>query len=211
MESFLTKYEWLRKVDAVCDLFIGVGASGARSPAELDIPALLEQVPEYHASLVPRVYPELIGTILKPKNAPAIVSFATALKQYLADFSERMDGGQPLICSFVLMTSEIFFGMDLLPLPFECAPALLSAAFSDGIEEELDYAEQMGIVGSLCSAQKGPVGALELGRMPIPNIIVKPSVPCDPSSMIYQYMGEKYDVPVIVLDTPYYSDDRAVK
>ena len=56
-DKAIEKYEYLRRVDAICDLITGVLATGAQTPEELGehLPGLLQMVPEYHASLVPKV------------------------------------------------------------------------------------------------------------------------------------------------------------
>ena len=69
-DKAVEKYDYIRRVDAICDLITGVLATGAQTPEELGehLPGLLQMVPEYHASLVPKVYPDLVEALLKPKN-----------------------------------------------------------------------------------------------------------------------------------------------
>ena len=211
MEDIRTKYEWLRKLDAVCDMFPSVIATGATTPAELDLPALLEQVPEYHASLVPQVYPEVIEAILKPKNSAAMSAHTVALKGYLGDLFKHLEEGKPVLNNFFTMTPEIFYGMDIVPLCYELVPIYLSAVFIDGVEEEIDAIEQEGFPNHLCSAQKSTAGAHGLGKLPLPDVLVKQGMPCDPSAMLFQYTAEKYNVPIVVVDAPYYTNERAFR
>ena len=211
MESSLTKYDYIRKLDAIADLFALAIGSGAKSVAELDIPALLKVAPPYHAELVSHVYPEVIESILRPKNARAIFTHSIAVKQFLADLTRRWDEGQPVIYHFATMTAEIYLGMDLMALPYELVPLYLSACLVDGVEEELDATEAMGIPSHVCSAQKPSTSAIRTGKMPKPDIFVKGSVPCDTSNMMYQFAKELYGAEVILVDAPYYHNKRAFR
>jgi benzoyl-CoA reductase/2-hydroxyglutaryl-CoA dehydratase subunit BcrC/BadD/HgdB len=209
--SSRTKYEWLRQIDATTDLVGGVLGTGATSPDQLDLPALLSQVPEYHASLVPQLWPDVLVSVMKPKNSGAVATCAHAIKMYMNDLFQRMDEGKPVVYHYFLMTPEIFLGMDMAPICFEIYPALLCAFYQKGVEEEIDHIEEKGYPGHLCSAQKGATGAFEMGRMPLPTVMVKHGTPCDPSNMLYQYTMEKFNVPMIVVDSPYYSNQRAFR
>ncbi|MDX9786353.1 MAG: 2-hydroxyacyl-CoA dehydratase family protein [Desulfobacterales bacterium] len=208
-ETVQTKYEWLRKLDAICDLFIGLIGSGAKTMADVDLPTFLQQIPEFHATLALGAYPEVFAAALKEKNRQAIYDQCVAMKQYLQDLFANMEQGKPLAYYFVTMTPEILHGLDLAPVCFELMPVFLSAVLRRGVEEEMDLLELKGLPTHLCSAQKGTVTAIEIGRMPMPDVMVKPSTPCDSSSMLYQYVMERNKVPLVVLDAPYYSNKRA--
>ncbi len=207
----MTKYEYIRKVDAICDLFVLGIESGATTPAELDLPALLAKAPEYAASLLPRVYPEVITAVLKPKNAQTTLKHSLAVKQYLTDLTQRLDEGQPVLYYYGAMSPEIFLGMDLIPLCYELLPIYISGVFSDGVEEELDTTHADGVPAHVCSAQKGSHSALAEGKLPKPDVLVKTGIPCDSSNMMYQYVMELYDAEVVVMDAPYYSNERAFR
>ncbi len=211
MESSREKYEWLRRLDAICDLLCGAIGTGATSLAELDIPGLLQQVPDYHKSVAQMIPPSVIDAVVKPKNAQAFKTHLVALKQYLSDIFEKLDNGEPLVYTYFVTTPEIFWGMDLASICYELIPIYLSAALTDGVEEEIDYIEQKGYPNHLCSAQKSTTGAFLLGKMPPPSCFVKQSAPCDPSNMLFQYSSREYNAPLVVVDSPYYSNERAFK
>lgn len=210
-ESSLTKYEYIRKLDATCDLFAVAIASGAGSASELDIPSLVKNIPEYHASLLGSGFPEVLEAIMKPKNAKAIHAHTVAVKQYLADLTRKWDEGQPILYYSASMSPEIFLGMDLMPMAYELLPFNISAMFVDGVEKEIDAAEAAGIPAHACSAHKPITSAIEMGKMPKPDIFVKTSVPCDSGNMLYQYAREMYDARFIVIDAPYYHNQRAFR
>ncbi len=210
-ESSLMKYDYLRRVDAVCDLFQMAIATGAERPEDLDIPTLMQALPEYHASLVPQIYPEVIAGILKPKNRAAIASHMVAAKQYVTDLTTRIDEGQPVIYNFAVSTPEIFLGMGITPICYELMPIYMAAAFVGGVDADIDVTEDEGLPGHICSAQKAPNGALKRGKLPPPDLFVKSTVPCNSSNMMYQWAQEEYGVELILLDCPYYSNQRAFR
>jgi len=208
-ESSLTRYEYIRKLDATCDLVIASTGSGAKSAAELDVPALLQNAPEYHASLVPDMYPETFEAVMKPKNSGAYFTHFVAVKKYLSDLARKWDEGQPVLYYEGDMSPEIFLGMDLMPLAYEMPALFLAATYVHGVEEEIDAAEAMGMPAHACSAQKPVTAAIAKGMMPKPDILVKTSVPCDSGNMAYQVVKELFGAELIVMDAPYYHNKRA--
>ncbi len=208
-ESSMAKYEYFRKVDAVCDLFQMAIATGANSPGELDIPMLMQVLPEYHASLVPQIHPEVIESILKPKNKNTIVAHMSAVKRFVGDLASRIDEGQPVIYNFAVTTPEIFLGMDMIPVCYELLPIYIAATFVGGVDDDIDTTEDEGLPGHICSAQKAPNGAIKSGKMPLPDLLVKSTVPCNSSNMMYQWAQQEYGGELILLDSPYYANRRA--
>ncbi len=208
-QGALTRYDHIRRVDALCDLFQTAIATGASSPAELDIPMLMGLLPEYHASIVPQIYPEVLEAILKPKNRGATLAHMGAVKRYLGDLCAALDRGQPVICNFAVTTPEIFLAMDLVPLCYELLPIYLAGGLIGGVDQDIDLTEDEGIPSHVCSAQKAPNGALMSGKMPLPDIMVKTTVPCNSSNMMYQWAQQRFGAKVVVVDCPYYSNKRA--
>ncbi len=157
-DKAVEKYDYIRRVDAICDLITGVLATGAQTPEELGehLPGLLQMVPEYHASLVPKVYPDLIEALLTPKNRN-IGTFILAFKEYLTDLTNHMDEGRPLVSFFPFFSPEIFFAMGLVPLMSEALPFIIAIVLSDGVNSELDEAERDGLPGHVCGFQKAPL------------------------------------------------------
>jgi len=212
--SSLERYEYIRRLDCTVDLFAAAIRTGATTPEELFplVPGILAKMPDYYATLVPRAQAGIIEAILKPKNRNAVLTHVTALKQYLADLTRKLDEGQPAVYNFPGMTMEIFFAMDLVPMPLEAFPLLLSVAYTDGVEQELDETEEEGFPGHVCGMQRAPIKAIQKGMLPKPDVFVKgATAPCDSSNMAYQYAVERLNAPLLVVDSPYYSNARAFK
>jgi benzoyl-CoA reductase/2-hydroxyglutaryl-CoA dehydratase subunit BcrC/BadD/HgdB len=209
----IEKYEYFRRVDAICDLITGVLATGAQTPEELGehLPGLLQMVPEYHASLVPKVYPDLVEAILKPKNRNSVGMFILAFKDYLTALTDNMDEGRPLVSNFPFFSPEIFFSMGLVPCLSEVIPFVIAIALTDGVVEELDESERDGLPGHVCGFQKVPMKAIEKGLLPKPDLFITNTAPCDSSNIMYQLIKKRLNVPVMMVDSPYYNDTKAFK
>ncbi len=212
-DKAIEKYEYLRRVDAICDLITGVLATGAQTPEELGehLPGLLQMVPEYHASLVPKVYPDLIEALIKPKNRNGIGMIILAIKEYLTDLAENIDEGRPLVSNFPFFTPEIFLSMGLVPCLSEVIPFVTAIALTDGVIQELDEAERDGLPAHVCGFQKVPMKAIEKGLLPKPDLFITNTAPCDSSNIMYQFINKRLNVPVVMVDSPYYNNTKAFK
>lgn len=211
IEDVKNKYPWLKRLDTTCDLFEGVLALGVTRVEDLDMPALLAQLDDYQKETLGMVQPELVQAVLKPKNRNALLYHARAFKQYLQDLCERIDQGAPVVYHYFTMTPEILWGFGFAPICYELMAIYYSALYKEGVTPEIDYTEQLGYPHHLCSAQKGAYAGIVKGYTPKPNVLIKPSSPCDPSNMLFQATAKQYNVPIITMAAPYYSNERAFK
>ncbi len=201
----IDKYDYLRRTDALCDLIITATASGA--PNVEVLMANLPPLPEYHATLLPQIFPEFIASLLKPKNCKSMNAFAVAMKHYMTELNQGMEDGKPLVDYFPSMTTEILFSMGLNPISYEVIALFLAAAFIDGVESELEFSEEQGFPVHTCGMQRAPVAAIEKGLLPKPACIIKTTAPCNSSNMVYQYAMEKEGIPLMIVDTPYHNEN----
>ncbi|MDX9787431.1 MAG: 2-hydroxyacyl-CoA dehydratase family protein [Desulfobacterales bacterium] len=207
----IERYEYFKRLDAVLGLLVAAMDTGASTPEELSVhmPVLLAPADPYHASLVGQVQPEAIEAMLKPKNKAGIRAFAVAFKDYIAKISRLIDEGKPIIGIFPTIPSEILLSMDTAAYGMEIFTLLMAPIFINGAEKELDDTETDGIPSHVCAFQKGVYKAIEWGGLPKPILFIKGSAPCDSSNMTMQYASDKMGVPLHVVDSPYYTDQRA--
>ncbi|MGV8074321.1 MAG: 2-hydroxyacyl-CoA dehydratase [Syntrophobacteraceae bacterium] len=212
-QKAIEKYEYLHRIVAICDLLEMAIDTGATTPQELmpHIPGLLGKVTEYHASLLPRVHPELIDAALKPKNSQAIKYFALGLRDYVTGIADGVDQGKPLIHYFVAVPGEIFYAMDVVGIETELWTLLIPAVLKEGVEPELDESEIEGFAGHMCGFGRAPFMALQKGLLPKPFMFVKTTAPCDSSNITTQYAAHKLNIPLYAVDSPYYTNRRAFR
>ncbi|MDY6796060.1 MAG: 2-hydroxyacyl-CoA dehydratase family protein [Actinomycetota bacterium] len=170
-----------------------------------------EILPEEYQRVFDMVQIDLINTILKDKNRGQAVAFSQCLKDFVEFAQEKIAQGRPCCYHYFAINVEILLALDLVPICYELFSGLTSALYTDGCEEGIDRIEAEGFPDHLCSSQKGCAGFLLMGVVPKPDVILKSSTPCDPSNMLYQWTARKYNAPFIVLDAPYYHNERGIK
>lgn len=210
-QDCIDRYDYYRRIDALCDLIAFAAGAEATTWEELSaqMPMMLAALPPYHASLVPDVFPEFIGAVLKPKNRSAALAFATSLKRHLADLGRSMEEGRPQVAIFGAVTGEVFAALGLVPVMLEALSLVPSAVLRSGVEAEIDASEVEGFASHLCNMQRVPVTSLEGGNLPKFDAVVKGTAPCNSSNMLYQYALEKHGLRIIPVDCPYYNNERA--
>ncbi len=106
---------------------------------------------------------------------------------------------------------EIFYALDIVPVGVEVLNTM-GGILEEGLHDYLDLAIERGLPDTMCSAQRGVVGFLEMGMLEKPDMIINGALGgCDPNSKIFEYISEKFGIPAMYLDVPYYHDDRAIE
>jgi len=105
---------------------------------------------------------------------------------------------------------EIFHALDMVPVGVEVLNTF-GMVLEEGLNEYLDLAVERGLPDTMCSAQRGVVGMMEAGMLDKPDILINGALGgCDPNSKIFEYISEKFDIPALYLDVPYYHDQRSL-
>jgi benzoyl-CoA reductase/2-hydroxyglutaryl-CoA dehydratase subunit BcrC/BadD/HgdB len=181
---------------------------GAAMPEEMDLDspemkAMLETMPEGRRN-----------SFLAMARDPDVRKMSNVFNGGLGKFWDAVytakDRGKKLVFMPFNFAPEIFFAMDMVPV---CVEVLNTMALTleEGLEPYLDLAVERGLPDTMCSAQRGIVGLLEAGVLDKPDLLVNGALGgCDPNSKIFEYMSEKFDIPALYLDVPYYHDDRAL-
>jgi len=127
-----------------------------------------------------------------------------------ADLYERTftakERGEPMAWTSFCVPSELFWAMDIAPMYVENTCAV-PAATPEGVTKYIDLGEQY-IPDHICSLNKVMVGAAIAGELPVPDLIVYPSVPCDSGMITYSTLAEFFGVPYFCIDVPCWKDER---
>lgn len=105
---------------------------------------------------------------------------------------------------------ELFWAMDIVPIYVEGTMRTLTLASSEEICRYIDLAEQH-IPDYVCSADKAAFGAALAGDIPMPDMIVHSSHPCDSALATFPTMSEYFGIPHFCIDMPYWSDGRTFR
>jgi benzoyl-CoA reductase/2-hydroxyglutaryl-CoA dehydratase subunit BcrC/BadD/HgdB len=120
-----------------------------------------------------------------------------------------LEEGKKVVYFFFTHSPEIYYAMDLIPICVEYQSVAAALTWINGGEQAIDRIEAEGFPSHLCSTQKATMGYLLLGKVPKPDIIVKPVGACDASNMAYQWIAERTDAKFIPIDVPYSMDSRS--
>jgi benzoyl-CoA reductase/2-hydroxyglutaryl-CoA dehydratase subunit BcrC/BadD/HgdB len=169
-----------------------------------------EILPEDYQANFDMVQPELIDTMLKDKNRGSATAFTTNFLDYASWVSEQLDAGKPACYYYFPMSVEIMLALDVVPICYELMCGICSSLYVHGAEAGIDRIEAEGYADHLCSTQKGTAGYLLMGVVPRPDVLIKSATPCDASNSLYEWTAHKFRVPLIVLETPYYRNERGL-
>lgn len=201
--------EWFKRLRTTCAVIEAGINTGATSLEDLDIPALLKDADDYTKKVVDMLQPDTVDAALRPKNRNVTRAFVQAYGEYLDFVLEGIQEGKKLVYHYFETIPQVLLSMDMVPVCVETISVLMAALYKDGCEEEIDTLEAEGFPAHLCSAQKGFLGAYLMNRIPAPDYFLKPSVPCDPSNLLFQYLSKLTGSPYVVFDAPYYTNERA--
>ncbi len=157
------------------------------------------------------IQPALVDTIIKEKNRPSAVAFCSNMLDYANFVLNQMDAGMPIAYNYFAISVEICMALGIMPICYELICGLTSALYVNGAEEGVDRIEAEGYPDHLCSTQKGTAGMLLLGTIPKPNVLIKPTTPCDPSNKMYEWTSQRLGIPLILVESPYYRDERSLR
>ncbi|MCP4752534.1 MAG: 2-hydroxyacyl-CoA dehydratase [Proteobacteria bacterium] len=136
--------------------------------------------------------------------------FNVNMGDYWSDVLEARSQGKKMVFIPFNCSPEIFYALDIVPIGVEILNTM-AMTLEEGIHEYLDLSVERGLPDTMCSSQRGVVGLLEAGLLDRPDFLVNGALGgCDPNSKAFEYISEKFDVPAMYLDVPYYHDDRSM-
>jgi len=136
--------------------------------------------------------------------------FNTTLGKYWNKVLQAKSEGKKIVFVPFNCSPEIFYALDIIPVGVEVLTGF-TPILKEGISKYLDLAVERGLPDTMCSAQRGALGLLEAGLLDKPDLLVNGSLgSCDPNSKIFEYMSEKFDIPALYLDIPFYHDQRSL-
>ncbi len=169
-----------------------------------------EILPENYQANFDMVQTDLVNTILKEKNRKSASAFVNNIMDYTDWANQELDKGKMACYHYFPISVEIMLSMGVVPICYEVVCGLTSALYTNGAEEGVDRIEADGYPDHLCSTQKGTAGYLLMGQTPKPDLLIKSATPCDASNRLYEWTAHKFKVPLIVIETPYYRNDRGL-
>jgi benzoyl-CoA reductase/2-hydroxyglutaryl-CoA dehydratase subunit BcrC/BadD/HgdB len=182
---------------------------GSAIPEDLDfespdVKLLLDSLPERRRAM--------FVTMAKDPDVRMISNvFNRGMGNYWESVLTAKDQGKKVVFIPFNFSPEIFYALDMVPVGVEVLDTM-TMTLEEGIAPYLDLSIERGLPETMCSAQRAVVGMLEAGVLGKPDLLVNGALGgCDPNTKIFEYMGEKFDIPTLFIDVPYYHDKRSFK
>lgn len=181
---------------------------GSNLPDDLDVNS--EEIKAYLATLSESRKSAFLAMTSDPDVRKMSTISNRGMGKYWQNVNTAKEQGKKIVFIPFNCSPEIFYAMDLIPVGVEVLNTMAST-LEEGLDSYLDLSIERGLPDSMCSAQRGVVGMLEAGMIEKPALLVNGALGgCDPNSKIFEYMSEKFDIPCMYIDVPYYHDQRAL-
>jgi 2-hydroxyglutaryl-CoA dehydratase, D-component len=167
-----------------------------------------EILPENMKTVFDKVQPDLIDCILQDRNRRVASAFLNNLVGFVDYCEKLLDDNRPICYHYFPISVEILLALGVAPVCYEVICGVDAALYIDGSEAGIDRIEAEGYPDHLCSTQKGTAGYFLMDTIPKPDFLVKSATPCDSSNKLYEWTAVKFDAPLIMLETPYYRNER---
>jgi benzoyl-CoA reductase/2-hydroxyglutaryl-CoA dehydratase subunit BcrC/BadD/HgdB len=121
-------------------------------------------------------------------------------------FLQAYDKNSRVAFRNVIMPTEIFYAMNIIPLCVETVCALFA---SSGISHTcLETAEHNEYSRDICSFTRCTLGAALEEYLPTPDLLACTSYYCDDSKKLFYALSKKYNKKLFLLDVPYSDEDE---
>ncbi|MDO4479326.1 MAG: 2-hydroxyacyl-CoA dehydratase family protein [Lachnospiraceae bacterium] len=145
------------------------------------------------------------GHLPSKKHMPAREYLQAATARWMAGMVG--DASESAVVN-IFMPCEIFHAMDI---PAAAPEALATYVVCTSCETPfIEKAGELGAPPSFCSYHKLLMGLAETGIYKKPRLIANTTLACDANQLSFRYLAEKWQVPHVIIDVPYATDEAAV-
>ena len=131
------------------------------------------------------------------------------LASYYGRMFEEKEAGKKLAWVNYAVPSELCWAMDITPVEID-AVCGAAAATPEVVMPYIDVAERH-VPDYICAVNKIFLGAMVNGDIPVSDMIIVPSHPCDSNLATYPVIAERYGFPYFCIDSPYFRDERGLR
>jgi benzoyl-CoA reductase/2-hydroxyglutaryl-CoA dehydratase subunit BcrC/BadD/HgdB len=129
------------------------------------------------------------------------------LGSYFEKASQADHQAEPMAWVNFGIVSELFWAMDIVPVVVDVV-----AGYVAQTPKAVDYIDvaQQHVPDYICGNNKVLLGATLTEDIPLPQIMVHPSHPCDSNLATYPVIAEYYGFPYFCIDMPYSRSEHSV-
>lgn len=135
--------------------------------------------------------------------------FELLLKYYSSPLPAEA-GGKPVVAHCLLIPTELFVAMDVVPLHMEGAAQAVLPTLKN-YEESFSAAKGLGFPPELCSAHRSQIALFAQGIWPRVDAVVWSHQICDGSIKTGELYHRMYNIPGFYLDRPFIRNDEQIK
>lgn len=173
--------------------------SGA-TPTTKEVEGTIKMLPEF-SGILKTLY-------LEPDIREISMQFGEISKFWFRNLINAHKEGKKIALENFNFPPAILYAMDVVPLMPEGITSVLSIMHPRGVYRFLDYCVDIGLPETMCTAQRGGVGAIFSGLMEKPDMVLNmASGSCDTNSKIFDFVSEYLHIPFCNIDAPPYYDE----
>jgi benzoyl-CoA reductase/2-hydroxyglutaryl-CoA dehydratase subunit BcrC/BadD/HgdB len=132
------------------------------------------------------------------------------LAEYFRRIMTAKEEGKYIVGHTVLIPTEIFYAMDIVPMHLENTAAMISNVLNK-FDDSFNAAKAFGLTPEVCSGHRLLAANIVQGWLPRPDAFVWSNQVCDNTAKSGDLLIEAYGTPGFFLDRPYSYSPRAVK
>jgi benzoyl-CoA reductase/2-hydroxyglutaryl-CoA dehydratase subunit BcrC/BadD/HgdB len=129
--------------------------------------------------------------------------------EYFRRALEQKEKGRPLAWMNYAGAPELFWALDIVPVVIDAVTGITAQTPQEAMPY-IDKAEEY-FPDYLCSSNKIFAGGILSGHIPVPDMLVVPSHPCDSNLATYPVLAERLGFPYFCIDAPYFRDERGLQ
>lgn len=129
------------------------------------------------------------------------------LLKYFQQIRSAKEEGKYIAACSVIIPTEIFYAMDIVPMGLETVPITMFATLNKQ-EEAFSTASGFGYKTEICSAHRCAAAATILDWLPRPDFVIWSNMVCDNTTKSGDIFVERYNSVPFFVDCPYRYTER---
>ena len=146
----------------------------------------------------------------RPESRKSEVLYYEMLIDYYTELASAREQGKFIAAHTVFFPSEILYAMGIVPLHTETT-SWMTALFLGQYADLLAAGAELGLASEICSPHRGLAGALAIGALPRPDVVLWSNMVCDNTAKCGELLMKITGRPGFFLDRPFQRTEEEVK
>ena len=146
----------------------------------------------------------------RPDARKSEVLYYEMLIDYCSQLANARQQGRFIAAHTVFFPSEILYAMDIVPMHTETT-SWMTALFLGQYADLLAAGAEQGLSSEICSPHRGLAGALTIGALPRPDVVLWSNMVCDNTAKCGELLMKITGSPGFFLDRPFQRSEAEVQ